>query len=74
MKKTLTAIVYKDINENIFIAECPDVGSLGRGNTIELALEDLKQVTEDYLREDTPASEITRPLMTTFDVEFRDVL
>jgi len=47
--KTLTAILYKE--EDMYVAECPEVGTVSQGKTIEEALKNLKEATELYLEE-----------------------
>ncbi len=45
----LSAIIYKE--EDMYIAECPEVGTVSQGESIEEALENLKEATELYLEE-----------------------
>jgi len=56
--KTLTAILHKE--EDMYVAECPEVGTVDQGETIEEALANLKEATRLYLEEcpllDTDAS------------------
>ncbi len=47
--KTFTAIVYKD--EDMYVAECPEVGTVDQGETIEEAIANLKEATRLYLEE-----------------------
>jgi predicted RNase H-like HicB family nuclease len=61
----LTAILHKE--ENMFIAECPEVGTISQGKTIDEALKNLKEATELYL-EEFPLPKERRTLMTTFEV------
>ena len=61
----LTAILHKE--EDLFVAECPEVGTVSQGYTVEEAVANLKEATELYL-EEFPLPEITRPLLTTFEV------
>ncbi len=49
MPKTFTAIVYWE--EDVYVAECPDIGTASQGDTIEEALANLKEATELYLEE-----------------------
>ena len=44
-----TAILHKE--EDIFIADCPEVGTVSQGNTIEEAIHNLKEATDLYLDE-----------------------
>ncbi|MDH5680962.1 MAG: type II toxin-antitoxin system HicB family antitoxin [Spirochaetota bacterium] len=71
--KTYSAIIYKLVNESVYMAECPEVGTVSRGDTVEMALNNLIEITGEYLREDRPVDEITRPLLTTFEIEFKDI-
>jgi len=48
-ERTFTAVVYKE--DDIFVAECPEVGTVSQGYTIEEALENIKEATELYLEE-----------------------
>ncbi len=62
--RTFTAVLHKE--EDLYVAECPEVGTVSQGYTIEEALANLKEATELYL-EEFPLPEISRPLMTTFE-------
>ncbi|MCF2142871.1 MAG: type II toxin-antitoxin system HicB family antitoxin [Candidatus Heimdallarchaeota archaeon] len=46
---TLTAILYKE--DDMYVAECPQVGTVSQGSTIEEALANLKEATELYLED-----------------------
>lgn len=48
-KKTFTAVLHKE--ENMYVAECPEIGVASQGYTIEEALANLKEATELYLEE-----------------------
>ena len=61
----LTAVLHKE--ENLYVAECPEVGTVSQGYTVEEAIANLKEATELYL-EEFPSPEVTRPLVTTFEV------
>ena len=63
-EKTFSAIIHKE--ENIYVAECPEVGTVSQGYTIEEALANLKEATELYL-EEFPLPDATKPIMTTFE-------
>ncbi len=49
------------------MAECPEVGTVSQGETIESALANLREATELYL-EEFPMPTVTRRLITTFEV------
>jgi len=63
--KVLTAIIHKE--KDIFVAECPEIGTVSQGFTIEEALSNLKEATEIYL-EEFPVSDVSRSILTTFEV------
>jgi len=62
--QTFTAVLHKE--EDLYVAECPEVGTVSQGYTIEEAVANLKEATELYL-EEFPLPEISRSILTTFD-------
>jgi predicted RNase H-like HicB family nuclease len=60
-----TAIVHKE--ENLYVANCPEVGTASQGESIEEAVKNLQEATELYL-EEFPIKQTYRPIMTTFEV------
>jgi predicted RNase H-like HicB family nuclease len=65
MTQTFTAIIHKE--DDWYVADCPEVGTVSQGKTVEEAVANLKEATELYL-EEFPFQEVSRPLLTTFDV------
>lgn len=65
MNKLFTAIIHKE--GNLYVAECPEVGTASQGGSIEEAISNLKEATELYL-EEFPQQEVQHPLLTTFEV------
>jgi predicted RNase H-like HicB family nuclease len=65
---SLTAILHKE--EDRYVAECPEVGTVSQGATIEEAIANLKEATELYL-EEFPLNEEQKAFMTTFEVAAR---
>ncbi len=63
--KTFTAIFHRE--EDMYVAQCPEIGNVSQGATIEDALANLKEATELYL-EEFPIKDIERPMLTTFEV------
>ena len=63
--KTFTAIIQKE--EDMYVAKCPEIGTVSQGITIEEAVANLKEATELYL-EEFPIKETTHPILTTFEV------
>ena len=62
--RTLTAVLHKE--EELYVAECPEVGTVSQGYTVEEAISNLKEATELYL-EEFPLPLVSKPLMTTFE-------
>ena len=62
---TLTAVVHQE--DDLFVAECPEVGVASQGTTIQDAVINLREATELYL-EEFPIETAPRPLLTTFEV------
>lgn len=62
---TYSALIFKD--EDMYVAKCPEVGTVSQGKTLEEALANLKEATELYL-EEFPQKAAFRPLITTFEV------
>ncbi len=65
ISRTFTAVLYWE--ENVYVAECPEVGTASQGETIEEAIANLKEATELYL-EEFPIPETSPRLITTFEV------
>jgi len=80
--KTFTAVLYSE--EDMYIAECPEVGTVSQGKTVEEAVANLREATELYLAEfpplrrenrapgdgctDFPLEGNRKPIFTTFEV------
>ncbi|MBA7683409.1 hypothetical protein ES703_91773 [subsurface metagenome] len=61
----LTAILHRE--EDMYVAECPEVGTVSQGATVEEAIANLKEATELYL-EEFPSPGYEHPILTTFAV------
>ncbi len=66
MSRTFTAVIYRE--EDVYVAECPEVGTASQGETSEEALVNLKEATELYL-EEFPISKSSTRTITTFSVK-----
>ena len=62
---TYTAIIRKE--DDWYVAECADTGTVSQGTTIEEALANLKEATELYL-EEFSTEQRGVPLVTTFEI------
>ena len=65
MTHHLSAIIYWE--EDVYVAECPEVETASQGDTVEEAIANLKEATELYL-EEFPLPKISPRLLTTFEV------
>jgi predicted RNase H-like HicB family nuclease len=65
MNKIFTAVVHKE--GDIYVAECPGVGTVSQGCSIEEAVSNLKEATELYL-EEFPMASYSYPVLTLFEV------
>jgi predicted RNase H-like HicB family nuclease len=64
MTLTLTAIIHKEVD--LYVAECPEIGTVSQGDTVEDAIANLKEATELYL-EEFPLPQVGRSFLTTFE-------
>jgi len=64
-QRTFTAVLHKE--ENLYVAECPEVGTISQGSSLEEAVANLREATELFL-EEFPLPESERVLLTTFEV------
>ena len=65
--RTFAAIIRKE--EDLYVAECPEVGTVSQGGSVEEAVLNLKEATELYL-EEFPLPDAGRPLLTTFEATY----
>ncbi len=62
---TLTAVLHKE--DDMYVATCPELGTVSQGYTIDEAVANLKEATELYL-EEFPLEKEEKPIMTFFEV------
>ncbi|MBW4639262.1 MAG: type II toxin-antitoxin system HicB family antitoxin [Gloeocapsa sp. UFS-A4-WI-NPMV-4B04] len=65
--KTFTAIIHKE--EDMYVAQCPEVGTVDQGETTEEAIANLKEATQLYL-EASPLPNASPRLIITFDITY----
>ena len=65
--RIFTVILYKE--DNMYIAECPEVGTVDQGETIEQAIAGLKEATRLYLEEFT-LPETSPRFVTSIEVNY----
>lgn len=64
-QRTFTAILHRE--GDLYVAECPEVGTVSQGSSLEEAIANLREATELFL-EEFPLPESDRVLLTTFEV------
>jgi len=60
------------VEDDLYVAECLEVGTVSQGYTVEEAVANLKEATELYL-EEFPLSEmhsVSPPVLTTFEATY----
>jgi predicted RNase H-like HicB family nuclease len=62
MQRTFTAILHKE--QDLYVAECPEVGTVSQGSSLDEAIANLKEATELFL-EEFPSSKPTKALKET---------
>ena len=65
--QSFTAIIYKE--DDMYIAECPEVGTVDQGETIEQAIAGLKEATRLYL-EEFPLPQTSPRFVTNIEVSY----
>ena len=65
MTRTLTAVLHKE--GDVYVADCPEVGTVSQGASVEEAIRNLQEATELYL-EEFPTEQTEHPLITTFEI------
>jgi predicted RNase H-like HicB family nuclease len=69
MSNIFSVVVHKE--KKYYVAECPEVGTVSQGKTIEEAIENLKEATELYL-EEFPIKKRSKPFVSFFEVTSYD--
>jgi predicted RNase H-like HicB family nuclease len=64
---SFTAIVYRE--DDMYVAECPEVGTVDQGETIEQAVAGLKEATRLYL-EEFPLPETSPRFVTSIEISY----
>ncbi len=64
--KTLTAIIHRE--DDLYVAECPEIGTVDQGATVEEALANLKEATRLYLEEFPLSEDLSPRLVTNMEV------
>ena len=67
-ERTFTAVLHKE--EGLYVAECPEVGTVSQGASIGGAVDNLREATEVYIAE-FPLADAPKALMATFEAVVR---
>ena len=67
---TFTAVLHKE--GDLYAADCPEVGTVSQGKTVEEAIANLREATELYL-EEFPPQNAGPPLVTVFEARYAQV-
>jgi predicted RNase H-like HicB family nuclease len=70
-ERVFTAVIHRE--EDLYVAECPEVGTVSQGHTIEEAIANLKEATELYL-EEFPSPAFARPILAKWESAGKDHL
>jgi predicted RNase H-like HicB family nuclease len=62
--RIFTAVLHRE--DDLYVAECPEIGTVSQGTTVEEAVANLREATELYL-EEFPQPCVGKPLLTTFE-------
>ena len=65
--RSFTVVVYKE--DDLYIAECLEVGTVDQGETIEQAVAGVKEATRLYL-EEFPLPETSPKYITSIEVSY----
>jgi predicted RNase H-like HicB family nuclease len=65
--RSFTVILHKE--ENMYISECPEVGTVDQGETIEQAIAGLTEATRLYL-EEFPLPKTSPRFVTSIEVSY----
>ena len=65
--RSFTVVVYRE--DDMYIAECPEVGTVDQGETIEQAIAGLKEATKLYL-EEFSVPETSPRFVTSIEVSY----
>jgi predicted RNase H-like HicB family nuclease len=63
---TFTFVLHEE--GDLYVAECPEVGTVSQGPSIDEAVANLREATELYL-EEFPGVALSRPVITVFEAE-----
>ena len=69
---TLSAVIHRE--GDLYVAECPELGTVSQGKTLEEAVANLKEATGLYLEEQEEPPAFTPAILTTFSIDAANAL
>jgi predicted RNase H-like HicB family nuclease len=64
---TLSAVIHRE--DDLYVAECPELGTVSQARTIEEAVANLKEATGLYLEEQEEPLTVAPAILTTFSID-----
>jgi predicted RNase H-like HicB family nuclease len=64
---TLSAVIHRE--DDLYVAQCPEIGTVSQGRSVEEAVANLKEATELFLEEQDEPVRIAPAFLTTFSVD-----
>jgi predicted RNase H-like HicB family nuclease/predicted RNA binding protein YcfA (HicA-like mRNA interferase family) len=64
---TLSAVIHRE--DDLYVAECPELGTVSQGRPIEEAIANLKEATGLYLEEQAEPLIVAPAILTTFSID-----
>ena len=64
---TLSAVIHHE--GDLYVAECPELGTVSQGKTLEEAVANLKEATGLYLEEEEEPPAFAAAILTTFSID-----
>jgi predicted RNase H-like HicB family nuclease len=64
---TLSAVIHRE--DDLYVAECPELGTVSQGRSIEEAIANLKEATGLYLEEQAEPLIVAPAILTTFSID-----
>jgi predicted RNase H-like HicB family nuclease len=64
---TLSAVIHRE--GDLYVAECPELGTVSQGKTLEEAVANLKEATGLYLEEQEEPPAFAPAILTTFSID-----
>ena len=64
---TVSAVIHRE--DDLYVAECPELSTVSQGRTSKEAAANLKEATGLYLEEQDKPLEVAPAILTTFSID-----